>query len=96
MNNKEIALALSEKMGTTNKEATERMATLVSDISQHLQNADVVSIQGFGSFEVKKKEERVSVNPITKLRMLIPPKLVLTYKPHNILKEKFKNLIWNE
>ena len=40
--------------------------------------------------EVKKKNERVSVNPTTGIRMLVPPKLVLTYKPSSLLKEKLK------
>ena len=50
----------------------------------------VIAIQGFGSFEVKKKAERISINPSTKQRMLVPPKLVLTYRPSNTLKDKFK------
>ena len=40
--------------------------------------------------EVKKKAERITINPTTKLRMLVPPKLVLTYRPSTTLKDKFK------
>ena len=47
-------------------------------------------LRPFGTFEVKKKLERISINPATQQRMLIPPKLVLTYKPSVTLKEKFK------
>jgi len=39
---------------------------------------------------VKKKMERVVVNPATKQRKLIPPKLVLAFKPSTVLKEKMK------
>jgi DNA-binding protein HU-beta len=59
-------------------------------MSEQLQNNNQISIQGFGSFEVKKKTERISVNPTNKQRMLVPPKLVLTYRPSNLLKDKFK------
>ena len=59
-------------------------------MSQELQDGNSVSIQGFGTFDVKKKMERISVNPVTHQRMLIPPKLVLSYKPSVSLKEKFK------
>ncbi|EXY65380.1 HU family DNA-binding protein, partial [Bacteroides fragilis] len=45
---------------------------------------------GFGTFEVKKKAERIVINPVTKLRLLVPPKLVLAFKPSPILKDKFK------
>ncbi len=59
-------------------------------MSEQLQNNNQISLQGFGSFEVKKKTERISVNPTNKQRMLVPPKLVLTYRPSNLLKDKFK------
>ncbi|MGN1244462.1 MAG: HU family DNA-binding protein, partial [Alloprevotella sp.] len=49
-----------------------------------------LAIQGFGSFEVKKKMERIVVNPATKQRKLIPPKLVMGFKPSAVLKEKLK------
>lgn len=59
-------------------------------MAQELQEGNVVTIQGFGTFEVKKKAERITVNPTTKQRMLVPPKLVLTYRPSAQLKDKFK------
>ena len=65
------------------------VSSLLSVMTQELQDGNV-ALQGFGTFEVKKKLERVSVNPATQQRMLIPPKLVLTYKPSITLKEKFK------
>ena len=66
------------------------VSSLLSIMTQELQDGNTVAIQGFGTFEVKKKLERVSVNPVTQQRLLIPPKLVLTYKPSIALKEKFK------
>ena len=66
------------------------VSSLLSVMTQELQDSNTVAIQGFGTFEVKKKMERVSVNPVTQQRLLIPPKLVLTYKPSIALKEKFK------
>lgn len=65
-------------------------ASLLSEVTQQLQEGNIISIQGFGTFEVKKKAERISINPATKLRMLVPPKLVLGYKPSSTLKDKFK------
>ena len=59
-------------------------------MTQQLEEGNVVAIQGFGTFEVRKKAERISVSPTTKQRMLVPPKLVLTYRPSTLLKEKFK------
>jgi nucleoid DNA-binding protein len=39
---------------------------------------------------VKKKLERIVVNPSTKQRMMVPPKLVLSFKPSSAVKDKFK------
>lgn len=82
-----------------NKEAKET-ASLVSSftecMTQALQEDKIVGFQGFGSFEVKKKMERISVNPVTKQRFLVPPKLALAFKPSTSLKEKFKNLLPDE
>lgn len=90
MNNKEFTAKLSNKLGLTLKDASELMSSLTTEMMQRWQEGDAVAIQGFGTFEVKKKAERISVNPVTKLRLLIPPKLVLSYKPSSSLKEKFK------
>lgn len=53
---------------------------------------DSVSIQGFGTFEPRKKLERIAVNPATGKRMLIPPKIVLSFKPGINIKNKLKEL----
>lgn len=52
---------------------------------------DTVSIPTFGVFEVKKRLERVVVSPSTGKRMLVPPKLVLAFRPVASIKEKLKN-----
>jgi DNA-binding protein HU-beta/integration host factor subunit alpha len=60
-------------------------------MGDHFQEGDSVLIPTFGTFEVKKKLERVMVNPSTGLRMLVPPKLVLNFKPNISWKERIKN-----
>lgn len=90
MNNKEFISELSKRLGYTLKDTTQLLNSTVSVMAKQLQDGDTIAIQGFGTFEVKKKMERISVNPVTQQRMLVPPKLVLTYKPSNVLKDKFK------
>ncbi|MGJ0903242.1 HU family DNA-binding protein, partial [Bacteroides kribbi] len=81
---------LAERLGYTIKDTSELMNSLLSSMTQELEEGNVIAIQGFGSFEVKKKAERISINPASKQRMLVPPKLVLSYRPSNTLKDKFK------
>lgn len=90
MNNKDFTSELSRRLGYTIKDTSGLMSSLLSDMTQELQEGNVITIQGFGTFEVKKKAERITVNPTTKQRMLVPPKLVLAYRPSGQLKEKFK------
>ena len=90
MNNKAFISELSRRLSYNNKETTKLVSSVLSVMTQELQEGKIIAIQGFGTFEVKKKMERISVNPSTQQRMLIPPKLVLTYKPSITLKEKFK------
>lgn len=90
MNNKEFITELASRLDYTHKDTTQLVSSVINLMTQELQEDNTLSIQGFGVFDVKKKLERITVNPATQQRMLIPPKLVLTFKPSPILKEKFK------
>jgi len=56
-----------------------------------LADGNSLTVPSFGIFEVKKKLERVLVNPTTKQRMLVPPKMVVNFKPNTSLRSKIKN-----
>lgn len=90
MNNKDFTTELARRLGLSLKETADTMNALLSDMTKQLEEGNMVSVQGFGNFEVKKKAERISVNPATKQRMLVPPKLVLSFKPAISMKDKFK------
>ncbi|WP_347223858.1 HU family DNA-binding protein [Bacteroides congonensis] len=81
---------MAERLGYTIKDTSELISSLLSSMTQELEEGNMIAVQGFGSFEVKKKAERISINPASKQRMLVPPKLVLSYRPSNTLKDKFK------
>lgn len=88
MNNKEFISELSARTGLSTKDTTLYATALVSAISAHLAEEDAIAVAGFGQFEVKRKMERIIVNPSTKQRMLVPPKIVVGFKPVATLKEK--------
>ena len=90
MNNKEFIADLATRLDEKAKE-TQRLASIFSTVfAESLEEGDSLSLQGFGTFEVKKKLERIVTNPTNKQRMLVPPKLALSFKPSNILKDKIK------
>ncbi|MEG2514780.1 MAG: HU family DNA-binding protein [Bacteroidaceae bacterium] len=90
MTSKEFILELSQQMGWSTQKVSDSLNDAISIMTKQLQEDDTIYIQGFGMFEVKKRMERISVNPVSKLRMLVPPKLVLTFKPSIPMKDKFK------
>ena len=96
MTNKEFIEELSRRLDKTEKDTASLVSSFTECLSQTLQEDKIVNLQGFGSFEVKKKMERISVNPVTKQRFFVPPKLALAFKPSAVLKEKFKNISSDE
>lgn len=90
MNNKEFISELSRRLDYSAAD-TQRLVTLVLDtMSDQFQEGNSILVPNFGTFEVKKKMERIMVNPQTQQRMLVPPKLVLGFKPNVAWKEKLK------
>lgn len=90
MKHKDLLNAMVKDSGLALDQVQKMTDDLVLSMSDILSKGDSVSIQGFGSFEVKKKEERLSVHPQTKMRVMIPPKLVPVFRPGANLKAKFK------
>lgn len=90
MTHKEFISTLSERNNISLSETQNLVDSLTEMIADSLSEGDTIAIQGFGNYEVKKKQERIIVNPSTKQRQLIPPKLTVAFKPSNVLKDKFK------
>lgn len=92
MNNKELVVALAEKMAVTQKEAAALLGAYVEEAQKVLTVEQPVAFLNAGNFEVKVREQRLSVNPKTKKRLLVPPKMVLNFVPTTVLKSKIKQL----
>ncbi len=90
MNNKEFIAALSKKTGYKSDVTQNMVRTAVYSIVDELSMGQSVNINGLGTFEVKKRMERIINNPGTGQKMLVPPKLVTNFKPVSTLKEKIK------
>lgn len=89
MNNKEFITKLSKRCNVTFAEATANLNAFVNVVTERLKDNDQLNISGFGVLDVKMRKERLSVNPKTGQRFLVPPKVVPAFRPSNKLKEKF-------
>lgn len=90
MTNKELVAQLSEQLGWTQIKVTEILAQTVDVINKQLADNSSITIQNFGCFQTRKKAERISVNPQSQQRFLVPPKISAHFKPAPVLKEKYK------
>ena len=90
MNAAQLTSELAKRLKKTKVEVNELLEYTTDIIAEQLSSENVVSIHNFGTLDVKKRDERISVNPATGQRTLIPPKLVVGYKVSPTLKDKIK------
>ncbi len=96
MNHKELLATMATKMNAPSSAVSLLLEATVAVLSEQLAAEKSVGFQSFGNFEVRKKDERLSVHPSTQVRTLIPPKLVVNFKQSNILKDKLKEIPHND
>ncbi len=92
MRHKELVAAIAEKMNFSVAETENIMQKTVEILTTELLSGNTVNFQGFGSLELKKSEERITVHPATQIRMLIPPKQTVSFRQSSILKSKLKEI----
>lgn len=92
MNSKELVAELSRRLGKTQKEIGVLLQVTADSVVGALQESTTIAMQGFGSLEVRKKQDRILINPTTKQKMVVPPKLSLIFKVGTTYKQKLKNL----
>ena len=90
MTNKELVAELSDQLGWTQVKVSEVLAQTVEQLNFKLAENATITIPNFGSFQTRKRAERISVNPQTQQRFLVPPKISVNFKPATVLKEKYK------
>lgn len=90
MDNKQLLDTLSKRMGRSNVDVNKLMDALITTVKERCGELDSIAIPGFGTFEAKKRLERIVVNPGTGKRMLVPPKITISFKPSTLLKTKIK------
>lgn len=72
MNKKMLIDVVSEKLGTTKKDAGAALDAIVEAIIEAIAEGQEVSISGFGKFGVSERAEREGRNPATGESIVIP------------------------
>ena len=87
MNKAELISAVAEKAELSKKDTEAVISAMLDTIAASLKDGDKVQLVGFGSFEVKKRAERIGRNPKTKESIKIPASKVPVFKPGKALKD---------
>ena len=74
--------------GTTKKQATTIIETLLEKIKSTLENGEDVLISGFGKFCVKEKRERRGRNPQTGQDMTLDSRRVVLFNCSGVLRDR--------
>lgn len=73
------------------KDQTQKLVNIVIDaMVETFEQGENMTVANFGTFETKKRMERIIVNPASGQRMLVPPKIVLNFKPSAQVRENIK------
>jgi DNA-binding protein HU-beta len=92
MKDTELTNELTVRLNWSKQDVESMLDTLGHVIGERLAGNDTLYLQGLGQFEPKKKAERMTVNPTNGKRYLIPPKLIVGFKPVITLKTYLKSL----
>ncbi len=87
MNKAELIAAVAEKTGLSKKDTETVVSATFDTIVAAMAEEEKVQLVGFGSFEVKKRAERIGRNPKTKESITIPASKVPTFKAGKALKD---------
>ena len=88
---KDLAKAINEKLGFSQRSAEEIIDTLFSTMKSTLINGESIKLVHFGTLGVKKKSPRKGRNPRTVDTMEISSRSMITFKPSKGLRMKINS-----
>jgi len=91
MTKADLVELIYERVGSSKKEASEVVEVVFTIIRESLRRGEKVKISGFGSFVVNRKRARRGRNPQTGEPITIDPRVVLSFKPSQVLKHLVNN-----
>lgn len=87
MNKTELVAAVAEKSGLTKKDADKALTAIIDSITDAVTRDEKVQLVGFGTFELRTRNERTGRDPRTNESILIPASKVPAFKVGKAFKE---------
>jgi DNA-binding protein HU-beta len=85
MNKGDLISKIADSAGVTKKQASDALDAVLDSIEGALKKGDKVTLIGFGTFSVSKRDAREGRNPQTGKTIKIPAKKVVKFKPGKAL-----------
>jgi DNA-binding protein HU-beta len=80
MNKTELTAKIAESAGLSKVDAKKALDATLAAIVEAVKAGDKVTLIGFGTFAVTKRDARKGINPQTKKTISIPAKKVVKFK----------------
>ena len=90
MESKELIDQIAARIERSSADTEKLLEGFVATLKERCSALDCIAVPGFGTFEAKKKSDRVTVNPASGKKMLVPPQSALTFKASALLKSKLR------
>jgi len=90
MNRQDLIAKIAKDADVTKKAANAALNAVIEGVTLALEKGDKVSLVGFGTFKVNRRNARTGVNPQTKSKIQIPARNVPVFKAGKKLKEAVK------
>lgn len=91
MHKPELISIVAKKMNCTKKDATAVVNAVFVVIEEALAKGERISVTGFGTFELRERDEKICTNPKTKEKMVCPACRVPAFKAGRDLKRSINN-----
>ena len=91
MDNKTFVDTLSRNLDISRETVISLIEGLSEVVGECGASLDSILLPSFGTFEPRKRMERVAVHPASGKRLLVPPKIVMSFRPSPNLKQRIRN-----
>lgn len=88
MDNKTFLETLSSRLDLSMATVNALTEGLAKQFAETASQLDGIVVPGFGTFEPRLREERVALHPASGKRLLVPPRIYLSFKQSPLLKQK--------
>ena len=84
----DLSASVYNKIGLSLQECNALVDTVIEEICAGLEQGDSVKLSSFGTFNLRKKKQRMGRNPKTGVEVPITSRTVLSFNASNLLKSR--------